>query len=133
MSTKENFVESVFTIGLFALIEKSFSTNQGFINVTPINLIDKEYLFYNFITRIEEFKGYATGSTFPELSKGKFKVLKIVWPGKDTIEKFHFLSSTIHKHVFNLTHQNQHLKEARDIMLPRLMSGMVDVDKLSLP
>ena len=27
--------------------------------------------------------------------------------------------------------QNNHLKEARDILLPRLMTGMIDVDKIN--
>lgn len=31
-----------------------------------------------------------------------------------------------------LTKQNQLLKEARDILLPRLMTGMIDVDKLNI-
>lgn len=120
------------TIGLFAIIDKPFSTNQGFINVTPSQPIEKEYLLYNFITRIEEFKGYATGSTFPELSKSKFKVLKIVWPTKAILEKYHFLASKVHKQLFNLTIQNQLLKEARDILLLRLMTGMIDVEELNV-
>ncbi|NDC41731.1 MAG: hypothetical protein EBZ77_09310, partial [Chitinophagia bacterium] len=45
------------TIGLFGLIDKPFCTNQGFINVTPFTYYQKEFLLYNFITRIEEFKG----------------------------------------------------------------------------
>jgi type I restriction enzyme S subunit len=118
------------TIGLFALINKSFSTNQGFINVTPHKAIDKEYLLYNFIDRIEEFKGYATGATFPELSKGKFKVLEIVWPTEIVLKDFHKITALIHQSLFNIVSQNQLLKEARDILLPRLMSGMVDVDEI---
>jgi len=35
--------------------------------------------------------------------------------------------------VTNLNIQNQCLKEARDILLPRLMTGMIDVESLSLP
>lgn len=120
------------TIGLFAIINKPFSTNQGFINVTPHESIHKEFLLYNFITRIEEFKGYATGATFPELSKGKFKVLSIDWPSKEILTSFNDLISKIHATLFSLTKQNQLLKEARDILLPRLMTGMIDVDALDL-
>ena len=29
--------------------------------------------------------------------------------------------------------QNQYLKEARDLLLPRLMSGMIDVDEVKMP
>jgi len=32
-----------------------------------------------------------------------------------------------------LTEQNQLLKEARDILLPRLMTGLIDVDQIELP
>ncbi|WP_163379452.1 restriction endonuclease subunit S [Cyclobacterium sp. SYSU L10401] len=120
------------TIGLFAIIDKPFTTNQGFINVTPHELIHKEFLLYNFITRIEEFKGYATGATFPELSKGKFKVLSIDWPAKELLISFNNLVSKVHATLFSITKQNQLLKEARDLLLPRLMTGMIDVDALDL-
>ncbi|MGM0945232.1 MAG: restriction endonuclease subunit S [Bacteroidota bacterium] len=120
------------TIGLFAVINKPFCTNQGFINITPYESIHKEYLLYNFITRIEEFKGYATGATFPELSKGKFKVLPINWPSKEVLTSFSNLISKIHSTLFSITNQNQLLKEARDILLPRLMTGMIEVNGLDL-
>jgi type I restriction enzyme S subunit len=33
--------------------------------------------------------------------------------------------------ILNLQNQNRLLKEARDILLPRLMSGMIDVDAIT--
>ena len=33
--------------------------------------------------------------------------------------------------MLNLQNQNQRLKEARDLLLPRLMSGVIDVDSLT--
>ena len=114
------------TIGLFGIIEKSFSTNQGFINITPNRIEDKEYLLFNFKSRINEFKGLATGSTFPELSRGKFKVLKIVMPSLELRDKFHNEITLLIKKIFNIQHQNQNLKEVRDILLPRLMTGVIE-------
>ena len=32
-----------------------------------------------------------------------------------------------------LTKQNALLKEARDILLPRLMTGMIDIEQVELP
>ncbi len=120
------------TIGMFAIIDKPFSTNQGFINVTPIKKVDKEYLLYNFITRKEEFKNHGTGSTFPEITKGKFKALGIIWPENQLIEYFHKRVSIVHVQMSNLQKQISLLKEARDLLLPRLMTGIIDVDKLTL-
>ncbi|MCP4699689.1 MAG: restriction endonuclease subunit S [Gammaproteobacteria bacterium] len=42
------------------------------------------------------------------------------------LEAAYFLCSTLRQ-------QNQLLKEARDILLPRLMTGMIDVEKIELP
>ena len=115
------------TIGLFALSNKPFSTNQGFINTTPNNSNLKAYLLYNFKYRLDELMGLATGATFPELSKSKFKVLKINKPSESVLNSFEEFTSTTFSQLFNLSSQNQRLREARDLLLPRLMMGIVEV------
>jgi type I restriction enzyme S subunit len=120
------------TIGLFGIIEEPFSTNQGFINVTPNEDFEKEYLIYNFKYNIQLFINYATGATFLEISKSVFKKIKINWPTINVITKFNEVVAPIHKAMLALTKQNQLLKEARDILLPRLMTGMIDVEELNL-
>ncbi|PPD34296.1 MAG: restriction endonuclease subunit S [Methylomonas sp.] len=116
------------TIGLFGLFDKPFCTNQGFINVMPKHESHKYFLLFNFKLRVPEFLNYASGATFPELSKSKFKRLKIDWPTETLLEKWHEVSNPMIQEITNLSKQNQLLKEARDILLPRLMTGMIDVD-----
>jgi len=53
-------------------------------------------------------------------------------PSKEIINKFHDLAEQIFKTQSEIIKQNQLLKEARDILLPRLMSGMIDVEKLEV-
>ena len=77
-----------------------------------------------------EFYNHASGATFPEISKSKFKFLKINWPTTDLLKMFDNQIAPIIENMMNLTNQNQHLKEARDILLPRLMTGMIDVDEI---
>nr|WP_315150691.1 restriction endonuclease subunit S [uncultured Flavobacterium sp.] len=132
LDTNSFMMTSRATIGLFALVNKPFTTNQGFINVTPHEEFEKEYLLYNFKYRVEEFKGHATGATFPELSKSKFNALDIIWPCELSLKQFNKISSVLHTQLFNLTQQNRLLREARDILLPRLMSGMIDVEQLQM-
>lgn len=120
------------TIGLFGLVREPFSTNQGFINVTPFESFDKEYLLYNFIHRVPEFKNHSSGATFPEISKSKFEVLPITWPNPAARKLFHERIKPIHDLLFNLSFQIEHLKEARDILLPRLMTGMIDVNEIQV-
>ncbi|MFZ2168582.1 MAG: hypothetical protein WAW61_02985, partial [Methylococcaceae bacterium] len=65
-----------------------------------------------------------------------FKFLKdceIVLPGIKTAQLFEDFVSKNFDLIKNFRNQNQLLKEARDILLPRLMTGMIDVEQLVLP
>lgn len=54
------------------------------------------------------------------------------FPNEELVQAFDKIVSPLFKLKYNLFHQNQLLKEARDILLPRLMSGMIDVDDLEI-
>ncbi len=56
----------------------------------------------------------------------KFQKVKI--PSKELLELFDQKNSTVHNQIYNLASQNQRLREARDILLPRLMTGVIDVE-----
>ena len=53
-------------------------------------------------------------------------------PTEKILNAFNVISEDIFSSVLNLNRQNQNLKEARDILLPRLMTGMIDVEKMNL-
>ncbi|MBD3906506.1 restriction endonuclease subunit S [Chryseobacterium sp. Ch-15] len=62
-----------------------------------------------------------------------YKYLKdseIVIPSKNVANKFELLGKKNFDAIQTLRMQNQHLREARDILLPRLMMGMIDVKSL---
>ena len=60
-------------------------------------------------------------------------IVKINIPPKELQLKFDAIASPIYQVIPKLREQNQHLQEARDILLPRLMTGMIDVETLSVP
>ncbi len=71
-----------------------------------------------------------------KMPRANWKVLakhKVIIPDMVVSNKFSDISTNIISSVSNLSEQNQRLKEARDILLPRLMTGMIDVDKIKLP
>lgn len=116
------------SIGYFGLINKPASTNQGFINIIPFNENHRAYMLFDLKNRKEEIIGNANGSTFLEISKGKFRQMKIRLPKDEKVliefeKEFEILFNLIE----NLLKQNTKLLEARDIILPRLMSGQIEV------
>lgn len=72
------------------------------------------------------------GAIFQSVTKKDVEDVKIINPSNNILENYEEVASSIDKSIKNLTKQNRHLKEARDILLPRLMSGMVDVEELQI-
>jgi len=65
----------------------------------------------------------ATNQT--ELSPGMIGEPPIVMPSKTLLEEFESFAAPIHQQVTNLVSQNDKLRTARDLLLPRLMSGEI--------
>ena len=115
------------TIGLFGIISKPCSTNQGFISIIPNEEYFRFYLLFNLLNRKQEIINNANGSTFKEISKKHFREMEIIMPTSDLTKQFHYLSESFLNQIENLECQNQKLKEARDILLPRLMNQTLKV------
>lgn len=60
----------------------------------------------------------------------KFQAVKM--PDNELLEQFNDLIGPMISSIYNLGNQTTKLKEARDILLPRLMTGMIDVEKMNL-
>jgi type I restriction enzyme S subunit len=72
------------------------------------------------------------GAIFNSVTKNDMLRIELIEGNENTMQKFNHIVIPIDKEIENLHIQNQHLKEARDILLPRLMMGMINVEKLNL-
>ncbi len=73
------------------------------------------------------------GSTFNATTKKELETLELTYPDIDAIAKYEQLAVPLHQMMVNLNLQNKRLREARDILLPRLMSGEIDVADVNVP
>lgn len=80
--------------------------------------------------RFEAMGAGSTGQT--ELARARVGELKVVRPVPDVTGRFAEVASPMRELHVNLSHQNRVLKEARDLLLPRLVSGELDVSDLEL-
>ena len=121
-------VSCIGTGGVVAINDKPAHTNQ---QINSIILNKSEYLEWlyfvckNLKETIEMFG--ATGSTMTNLSKGKFEKLKIVSPPEKAILEYHELTKNLFIEVRVLLHKNELLAKQRNLLLPRLMSGKLEV------
>mgnify|MGYP002725810755 CR=1 FL=1 len=85
------------------------------------------YMLHNLMWRVEEIRAHAGGSTYGEISKGRFRQMKIVVPSEPIVWEFNRIAHQIHLQVRVLKKQQLKLAEARDLLLPRLMNGEIEV------
>lgn len=115
------------SIGFFGICPDNVCTNQGFISIIPNKDNVRMYLLYTFKARKEEIISNANGSTFLEISKGRFRKMKLLVPTEDILNMFEKRTMLNFREVLHLEMQNQLLIRQRDLLLPRLMSGKLEV------
>ncbi|HFD86803.1 MAG TPA: restriction endonuclease subunit S, partial [Gammaproteobacteria bacterium] len=76
-------------------------------------------------SRVEEIRSNAKGTTYPEISKGRFREMVIVVPPKILVSEFGEFARDIIRQMRILKRSNVKLEKARDLLLPRLMNGEV--------
>ena len=113
------------SVGFFALMDRGVATNQGFINIVPHDERLRLYMLFNLMSRVAEIRSNAKGTTYPEISKGRFRAMDIVIPESAIVEKFSGMVFEILRQMVCLKHSAARLAQARDLLLPRLMSRKI--------
>lgn len=117
------------SIGYFAVCEYEVCTNQGFIACIPKDEDMRFYLLFNLMSRTDEIKGKATGSTFLEITKRAFRNMSIIVPEKHIMSVFDKYVSYNVSRMRVLEKENARLIMVRDRLLSKLMSGNLEVSK----
>ncbi len=115
------------SVGFFALMDYEVCTNQGFINIIPHKDEMRMYLLFNLMSRVEEIRSNAKGTTYPEISKGRFRGMGVVVPPNILVKEFAEFASDIIRQVRILKRSTLKLERARDLLLPRLMNGSIPI------
>lgn len=105
--------------------KESFVTNNSFI-ISPLN----DYMSFGYVYQLMkkiDFKVLCTGSAQPQLTNNSISKLTICVPPKSIIIKFEKLICDICEKINTLNYQNRCLNECRDRLLPKLMSGEIEV------
>ena len=121
-------VTCIGTGGVVALNAKPGHTNQQINSIILKEMVYLEWLFFtckSMKSTIEMFG--ATGSTMTNLSKGKFEKLKVIEPTRELIEQYHTITNPVLEEIKRLMLANQFLIRQRDLLLPRMMSGKLEV------
>lgn len=91
--------------------------------------VPSSYLYL--ATTTEDFAGYltnhATGSAYPAVNSSDFENAKIVLPPKELLSEFDNIVSPMFILRETLLGKNANLRQTRDLLLPRLVSGEIEL------
>lgn len=117
-----------------------FMGKSGVIYNNCFKVIPKNNLYTKFIYYFLKLKStryfaqtLATGTAQADLNHNSFKSIKLNYPKEEiVIVKFNAVVEPMDKEIKNLIEKNKALKEIRDLLLPRLMSGKLNVEDLDI-
>lgn len=119
-------------IGYIAIAAGEVTTNQGFKSVVPKLEIGTPFVYFFLKHNLPVIEGMASGSTFKEVSGSTMKNIPAVIPDAETLARFNDFCTPIFVQQRILEEQSQSLAALRDNLLPKLMSGEIDVSDIQL-
>lgn len=98
----------------------------------PESKFSKEYLYLFFKYIRQQLVNLSNGSVFNNLKTDILKGYPTVLPDEETLTRFNEVVQPMFLQMQNLTRESHRLADARDAILPQLMSGELDVSGLAL-
>lgn len=128
---KTIFITARGTVGKTAIPMRPMAMNQSCYALKPKADLCFYYSFLNIEDAINQIKQNANGGVFDAIVVDTFKQIDVLVPDMEIQVKFENLVQPMFEQIKNLLEQNEHLVELKHTLLPRLMSGELDVSKLS--
>ncbi len=127
-------VGDVGSVFLCPKLDKPMTLGNNIIMLRPKqeNLRYYLYIWFKWLYGQSIIQGIKGGSAQPKFNKTDFKNLPIFLPPDDLLEQFHQIVKPMFELIDENNTENQALTRTLDTILPRLMSGELDVSDIEL-
>lgn len=119
------------TVGEYAIISKQMTCNQAICAIIPNEKYPYTYIYEYIKLSKEKIKTLAIGSAQQNISQVLIKDL-LVHKNINKIKEYHFKTRYLFELIKNNQIENEKLTQLRDTLLPKLMSGEIDVSKVEV-
>lgn len=115
-------------IGLLAYFDSEMTCNQACCVFSDKRDFSSKHYLYYYLKSIREYLLLISfGAAQQNLSQDLIKKIKITMPSDDVVQAFEKQVDDIYGNIRRLLLKNKNLAEQRDMLLPRLMSGKLEV------
>lgn len=119
------------TPGIPKILDVDSCIHDGWLYF-PESKFSKEYLYLYFKYIRQQLVNLSNGSVFNNLKTDILKEYPTILPDKETLRRFDDIVMPMFLQMQNLTRESHKLADMRDVLLPKLMSGELDVSNIEL-
>jgi type I restriction enzyme S subunit len=106
--------------------------NQHLFNVVPVPALNRTYMFHALSEAMPGFRARSAGTTMRHIKRSALAEVRTVIPPDSLIEGFREVAEPLHSLSRVLARANPRLRLARELLLPKLVSGDIDVSALDI-
>jgi type I restriction enzyme S subunit len=126
------FITARGTVGKLALAGSEMIMSQSCYALRGKAGIGQSFLYLLTGTCIDQLQKSAHGSVFDTIIVDTFNLLRSALPPISLIAQFEEVASPLFELIKTLLRSNVNLRKTRDLLLPRLISGEIDVSDLNI-
>jgi type I restriction enzyme S subunit len=119
------------TPGIPKILDVDSCIHDGWLYF-PESKFSKEYLYLYFKYIRQQLVNISNGSVFNNLKTDILKGYPAILPDKETLRRFDDIVVPMFLQMQNLTRESHKLADMRNALLPKLMSGELDVSDIDL-
>ena len=126
------FITARGTVGKVALAGVAMAMNQSCYAIRGREGICQEFLLFSLMNQVDYLKTNTGGATFDTIVVDTFRRMNIAAPPSQLVDSFGNAVGPILQMIRNLQIGIEVASNARDLLLPRLLSGEIDVSRLNI-
>ncbi|MES9892767.1 MAG: restriction endonuclease subunit S [Candidatus Thiodiazotropha sp.] len=116
------------TVGRLGVLAVEAACNQAAVGLIPdVKYMDDVFLYYKLLEMRQYFNSLSQGAAQQNINVGKVKNAPFVLPDRDLIKLFFDYISPMRKNIRVLSKRNNNLKMQRDMLLPKVISGTINI------
>lgn len=120
------------TLGQVSILEAEMCANQSVVGIYDESCFHGEWIYRMFVDRINGIVQSASGGAQQHINKGIVEDVLIARPPEGVLAEFNEVAVPLGDEIATLLRSNRCLATIRDILLPKLVTGAVDVSHLDL-
>lgn len=120
------------TIGRLGIVADYMCGNRAVINIAPHDTNMLAFIYCFLKNKQREFPNMAVGSVQKNLYVSLLEPLVVTMPEHKALVTFNSIGALLLKKIYNNCIENSKLGSFRDLILPRLMSGKIDIGDVNI-